>query len=366
MANVYPVIMAGGVGTRFWPRSREKSPKQLLEIVGKGTLIQNTVKRLSRFVDVKNIFVVTNKTQKSLASKQLDVVCVDEKKILIEPVGRNTAPCIGLAALHIRRIDPEGVMVVLPSDHMIEDIVEYERVIRLAVDIAIESKNLVTIGIEPTYPETGYGYIQMYNEDGNNNPFFGRGVYKVKTFAEKPSLPIAETFLKSGDFLWNSGQFVWGVDVILQKLNQFIPELCQELDKVEKALGTQHYHATLEQVYGLIRGVSIDYGVMEKVDNVYIIPGKFGWSDIGSWDEVYKMSGKDDNGNSITGKVIQTDTKNSLIYTENRVIATIGVENLIIVDTGDALLICAKGRSQEVKDISDYLKRKQMNEYLYR
>ncbi|MBI5471662.1 MAG: mannose-1-phosphate guanylyltransferase [Ignavibacteriae bacterium] len=364
MPNVYPVIMAGGVGTRFWPRSREKSPKQLLEIIGKGTLIQNTVKRLAQFVDVKNIFVVTNKTQKSLASKQLDAVHVDQEKIIIEPVGRNTAACIALAALHVRRLDPTGVMVILPSDHLIEDLQEYERVIKLAVEIADESRNLVTIGIRPEYPETGYGYIQMYNEDGANNPFFSRGVYRVKTFAEKPTLQIAEKFLASGDFLWNSGQFVWRVDVILEKLQQFLPELCEQLNKVDKAIGTQHYHTTLEQVYGLIRGISIDYGVMEKAEDVFIIPAKFGWSDIGSWDEVYKMSGKDDHGNTITGKVIQTDTKNSLIYTETRVIATIGVEDLLIVDAGDALLICKRGRSQDVKDIADYLKRKQMLDFL--
>jgi mannose-1-phosphate guanylyltransferase len=364
MANIFPVIMAGGVGTRFWPRSREKSPKQLLEIVGKGTLIQNTVKRLTRFVDVQNIFVVTNKTQKGLTGKQLDVLNVDQEKILIEPVGRNTAACIGLAALHIARLDPQGVMVVLPSDHLIEDLAEYERVITLAVETAKESGSLLTIGIQPTYPETGYGYIQMFNEAGKNNPYFSRGVYKVKTFAEKPTFQVAEKFLASGDFLWNSGQFVWRVDVILKKLETLLPDLYSELMKIESDIGTSHYHATLEKVYGLIRGISIDYGVMEKAEDVYIIPGNFGWSDIGSWDEVYKMSGKDEHGNSITGKVIQKDTKNSYLFSQDKVIATIGVEDLIVVDTGDALLICKRGRSQEVKDIADYLKRKQMNEYL--
>lgn len=364
MANVFPVIMAGGVGTRFWPRSREKSPKQLLEIVGKGTLIQSTVKRLDRFADIHDVFVVTNKTQKALASKQLDAVHVDQQKILVEPVGRNTAACIGLAALHIRKIDPRGVMVVLPSDHLIQDLVEYERVLRLAVEIAQESGSLITIGIQPTHPETGYGYIQMFNEEGKHNPFFSRGVYKVKTFAEKPSLQIAEKFLASGDFLWNSGQFVWRVDAILGKLEQLLPDLYSELLKIDKTIGTSQYHSTLEKVYGLIRGISIDYGVMEKADDVYIIPGNFGWSDIGSWDEVYKMSGKDEHGNSITGKVIHKDMTNSYVFAQDKVIATIGIDDLIVVDTGDALLICKRGRSQEVKDISDYLKRKQMNEYL--
>jgi mannose-1-phosphate guanylyltransferase len=364
MNDVYPVIMAGGTGTRFWPRSREKSPKQLLEIIGKGTLIQNTIKRLTGFLDVRNCFVVTSRAQKPLASKQLEAVHVDEEQILVEPMGRNTAPCIGLAALHIRRLNPQAVMVVLPADHLISDLAEYERVIRLAVEIARESGSLITIGIQPTYPETGYGYVQMYNEDGANNPFFSRGVFRVKTFAEKPSLQVAEKFLASGDFLWNSGQFVWRVDVILKTIERHLPELYNELMKVDAVIGTPQYSSTLEKAYGMIRGISIDYGVMEKADNVYTIPGNFGWSDIGSWDEVYRMSGKDELGNSITGLVIPKDTRNSYIFTQGKLVATIGVEDLIIVNTDDALLICKRGRSQDVKDIADYLRRKKMDDYL--
>ncbi|MBX2992169.1 MAG: mannose-1-phosphate guanylyltransferase [Bacteroidetes bacterium] len=364
MSNIYPVIMAGGIGTRFWPRSREKSPKQLLEIIGKGTLIQNTAKRFNNFVPKGNILVVTNRNQKTLAAKQLEEVLIKEDQIIAEPVGRNTAVCIGLAALHIRRRDPNGVMIVLPADHLIENTIEYERVIRLAVEIAQDSDNLITVGIKPQYPETGYGYIQMFNEEGEHNPFFSRGVFKVKTFAEKPTLHVAEKFLASGDFLWNSGQFVWRADLILKKLEEFLPDLYAELMKVDETIGTTQYNATLEKVYGIIRGISIDYGVMEKAKDVYVIPGNFGWSDIGSWDEVFKMSGKDEQGNSITGSVIQKDTQNCYIYSQNKVIATVGVEDLIVVDTGDALLICKRGMSQEVKDIADYLKRKQMNEYL--
>lgn len=364
MKNVFPIIMAGGVGTRFWPRSREKSPKQLLEILGKGTLIQNTVKRFTGFIPMENIIVVTNRTQKGLAGKQLEEAHVQEHQILTEPIGRNTAACIGLAALHVRRSDPNGIMVVLPSDHVIENKLEYERVIRLAVDIARESRSLITIGIKPTYPETGYGYIQMFNEEGDHNPFFPRGVCKVKTFAEKPSLQVAEKFLASGDFLWNSGQFVWRADVVLDALQEFLPELYAALMSIDAAIGTSQYNAALEKAYGIIRGVSIDYGVMEKAEHVYVIPAEFGWSDIGSWDEVYRMSGKDERGNSITGTVIQRDTLNSYIFSQSKLIATVGVEDLIVVDTGDALLICKRGRSQEVKDIADYLKRKQMNEFL--
>jgi mannose-1-phosphate guanylyltransferase len=362
MPKIIATIMAGGVGTRFWPRSREKSPKQLLEILGRGTMIQNTVKRLEGFVDIHNVLVVTNRTQKAMVMKQLENL--PEENILVEPVGRNTAPCIGLAALHAKQIDPSAVMVVLPADHVIQDAAEFKRVLQLAVETAQESGSLLTIGIKPTHPETGYGYIQMFTEHGDHNPYAARGVYKVKTFAEKPNIQTAESFIASGDFLWNSGMFIWRVDAILQELQRCLPDLYFELMKIEPTMGASSYQPMLEKAYGIIRGISIDYGVMEKAEKVYVIPGDFGWSDIGSWDEVYRLSGKDERGNCVTGKVIQKDTSNSYIYSPEKVVATIGVDDLIIVNTADALLICRRGKSQDVKEISDYLKRKQMNEYL--
>ncbi len=362
MPRAYAVIMAGGVGARFWPRSREKSPKQMLEIVGKGTMIQNTVKRLQHVVEPRDVFIVTNKVQKPLILKQMPQF--DEENIIIEPMGRNTAPCIGLAALYIKRLDPRAVMVVSPSDHLIQDIGEFKRVLQVAIETAGESESLLTIGIHPTHPETGYGYIQMFVEDGRHNPYYEKGVLRVKTFAEKPNLQTAERFLASGDFLWNSGMFVWRVDVILNHIQRLLPDLYVELMKIDKAIGTPQAQATLDLAYGVLRGISIDYGVMEKADAVYVIPGKFGWSDIGSWDEVYRLAGKDDNGNSINGKAIPKDTTNSYIYSPNKMVAAIGVSDLIIINTDDALLVCKRGRSQDVKEISDYLKRKQMNELL--
>jgi mannose-1-phosphate guanylyltransferase len=296
MKKICAVIMAGGVGTRFWPRSREKTPKHLLQIFGKGTMLQNTVKRLEALIDIHDVFIVTNRLQKSLIEKQLPAL--PSENLIIEPVGRNTAACIGLAALHVRSLHPEAVMIVLPADHLIGDEAEFCRVLQVAVDTAFESKSLLTIGIKPTHPETGYGYIQMFNEEGNHNPYFSRGVLKVKTFAEKPNLETAVQFLASGDFLWNSGMFVWRADTILHQIEKCLPELYTELAKIDKALGTPQYQSTLETVYGLIRGTSIDYGVMEKAEQVYVIPGSFGWNDIGSWDEVFRVSGKDDNGNS--------------------------------------------------------------------
>jgi mannose-1-phosphate guanylyltransferase len=236
--------------------------------------------------------------------------------------------------------------------------------LRVALETAEASKSLLTIGIHPTHPETGYGYIQIFNEAGEHNPYFTKGVLRVKTFAEKPNQQTAEQFLASGDFLWNSGMFIWRVDTILEQIRLSLPELHEGLMKIDKVIGTPHYQPTLEKAYGVIRGISIDYGVMEKADHVFVIPGEFGWSDLGSWDEVYRQSGKDSSGNTLTGKAILKDTKNSYIYSPDKVVATIGVDDLIVVNTEDALLICRRGRSQEVKEISDYLRRKQMNEYL--
>jgi mannose-1-phosphate guanylyltransferase len=362
MSKVCAVVMAGGVGTRFWPRSREKTPKQLLEILGKGSMLQNTVKRLEGIVTPSDTFVVTNRVQRGLVEKQLPAVPAEN--IIDEPVGRNTAPCIGLASLFVRRRDPSAVMVVIPADHVIHDVEEFHRVLQVAITTATESSSLLTIGIHPTRPETGYGYIQFHTEEAESPPRATEGVMKVKTFAEKPNLQTAERFLASGDFLWNSGMFVWKAEAILREITMCLPELSEELARIEEAIGTPSYQSTLEKVYGMIRGISIDYGVMERSEHVYVIRGDFGWSDLGSWDEVSLQSGKDSGGNTITGSVIQIDTENCYIYSPDRLVATVGVDNLIVVNTDDALLVCRKGRSQDVKEIADYLKRKQMNGYL--
>lgn len=362
MPNVYAVIMAGGVGTRFWPRSREKSPKQLLEIVGKGTMIQNTVNRISDLIEPKNIMVVTNKIQKPMIVKQLPNV--PEENIITEPIGRNTAPCIGLAGLFVRRIDPEAVMVVLPADHIMHDEEEFRRLLRLATWVAYESGKLITVGIQPTRPETGYGYIQVVDEDDGKNPYFQKGVLKVKTFAEKPNIETAKVFLESGDFLWNSGMFIWRVDAIMREIETHLPEMYEELLKIDEAIGAEDYDTVVETTYKIIRGISIDYGVMEKAKDVYVLRGNFGWSDVGSWDEVYRIAGKDENGNSVTGQAFLHNTKNTLVYSGTKIVATVGVDDLIIISTDDAVLVCKQGQSQDVKEAVDYLRRKQKVDYL--
>jgi mannose-1-phosphate guanylyltransferase len=361
MPQVFGVIMAGGVGSRFWPKSRERTPKQLLEIFGSGTMIQNTVARIQPLVSHVNTFVVTNALQYDAVVNQLPFI--PKENILTEPVGRNTAPCIGLAASWIERIDPDGIMVVLPADHVIRDEKEFVRILDLSVQIAEKSDGLLTIGIKPSRPETGYGYIQ-FSDDDANNPYRQQGVYRVKTFAEKPIQETAERFLASGDFLWNSGMFVWKVRTILKEIEVHLPDLSSELRSLKPAMGTNKYEGALEHSYGVLRGISIDYGVMEKAGNVFVVKGDFGWNDVGSWDEVVRMTDADESGNTARGKVILRDSKNNYVDAGSKIVATIGVDDVIVVVTDDAVLVCGKGKSQEVKEIVDYIRRKQMNEYL--
>jgi mannose-1-phosphate guanylyltransferase len=362
MPQTFAVIMAGGVGTRFWPRSRERSPKQFLEILEQGTMIENTIARLQPLVDSNNAYVVTNRLQAGVLQKL--VPSMKKENILAEPLGRNTAACIGLAALWIQRIDPNGVMVVSPADHIVQNTEEFLRILRLAVDVAEHKDALVTIGIKPTHPETGYGYIQRMEEELDRNDYRSQGVYRVKTFAEKPNLETAERFLQSGDFFWNSGIFIWKASVVLREIELHLPELHEQLQDIQKSIGSSVYEQTLEHAYRIIRSISIDYGVMEKAGNVYVVKGDFGWSDVGSWDEVVRLTPRDAEGNSLKGKTIVLDSRNNYIDAGSRLVATIGVEDLIIVSTGDAVIVCKKGRSQDVKEVVDFIRRKQMNEYL--
>jgi mannose-1-phosphate guanylyltransferase len=254
-------------------------------------------------------------------------------------------------------------MVILPADHIIRDTEEFLRVIQRAAQVASENDALVTIGIKPTHPETGYGYIQ-FEDSSEQNPYVSDGIYRVKTFAEKPNLETAEKFLNSGDFLWNSGMFIWKTRVILQEIEKHLPELHEQLEKLKPTIGTDTYQSTLDHVYGVIRSISIDYGVMEKASNVFVAKGDFGWSDVGSWDEVVRLTPTDVEGNSLRGTVIARDSHRNYIDAGNKVVATIGLDDMIVITTDDAVLICKKGRSQEVKEIVDYLRRKQINEQL--
>ncbi len=354
--KIYAVIMAGGVGSRFWPRSKEKSPKQLLKIFGNNSMIQDTVYRLKDIVDNENIFIITNKVQQPEIKNQLPQIPCEN--IIEEPFGRNTAACIGLASIIINAKDKDAVMVVLPADHIIKDVDEFHRTLKDAAEFAFESKGLVTIGITPTRPETGYGYIQI------DEKIIKKNIYKVYTFAEKPNYATAVRFLESGDFLWNSGMFIWRADAILDEIKIYMPDLHEGLKEISSNLNTEKYDKTLAVVYGQLRNISIDYGIMEKSQKVYLTKGDFSWSDVGSWEEVYQLSEKDSDGNAKVGNIYTEMTIDSYIYSPNKFTSVIGIDNVIVINTDNALLVCRRDQSQEVKKVIDHLKINKLKEYL--
>lgn len=356
---MFALIMAGGVGTRFWPKSRAKLPKQLLNIIGKNTLIQSAVARIQPLVPDEKLFVVATELQKNGILEQLPML--EAQNLLLEPKGKNTAPCIGLASLYLNRINPDEVMLVLPADHLIQEEENFRETIKHAEKLALKSNLLVTIGIKPTYPATGYGYIQ-YN--GRFVEFEDAPAYRVKTFAEKPDLMTAERFLESGDFLWNSGMFMWKVSGILKAIETHMPDLWDSLMEIDKAIGTPEEIAILQKVYCQIKANSIDYGVMEHAKNVAVLEGDFGWNDVGSWEEVYKINPKDKNQNVVHGTHVLKEVQGCLIDSPQKMIAAVGVENLIIVDTGDAMLICKRELAQDVKEVVEIMKRKNLVDLL--
>lgn len=354
--NLYAVIMAGGVGSRFWPRSKKKTPKQLLKILDNTTMIQATVERLEGLVDKKNIYVITNQVQRPEIINQLKDV--PEENIIEEPFGRNTAACIGYASVLIQHKDKDAVTMVLPADHIIKEKENFHSVMKNAADFANESNGLVTIGIKPTRPETGYGYIQIDEKAVRDN------IYKVYTFAEKPNYATAVRFLESGDFLWNSGMFIWKTETILDEMNNHMPDLYEGLDKISKSLGLENEKETVSNIYGQLKKISIDYGIMEKSSKVYLTKGEFPWSDVGSWEEVYQLSDKDNDGNAVKGNVYTELVNDSYIYSPDKFTAVIGVDNIIVINHEDSVLICRRDKAQEVKNVVDHLKYNNMHDYL--
>ncbi|MCB9209729.1 MAG: NTP transferase domain-containing protein [Ignavibacteriales bacterium] len=346
--ELFAVIMAGGVGSRFWPRSKQQKPKQLIRIFGQNTMIQDTVTRLEGLVKKENILVITNQVQKDRVIEQLEDV--PKENIIAEPFGKNTAACIGLASAIINKKSKNSVSIILPADHLIKDKSDFQDTIKKAVDFASNSDSLLTIGINPTRPETGYGYIQIIDKPVADN------IYKVQTFAEKPNLSTAVRFVESGDFLWNSGMFIWKTETILNEISVHLPDLYEGLLKIEESMDNGNFEDTLTNVYGQLASVSIDYGIMEKSSKVYLTKGHFSWSDVGSWEEVYQLSNKDGNGNSQFGDIYTENTLDSYIFSPRKFTAIVGLENIIVIDTKDALLICNRDNAQDVKHVVDYLK----------
>jgi len=367
--ELFAVIMAGGVGSRLWPLSRKNYPKQFLDFLGDGTMISKTINRLKGLVPLNNIFVVTNKVGANLTQKCVPEL--DEKNIIIEPAGKNTAPCIALATAYIKKRNPNSTTIVLPADHLIMDIDRFQDTLKASVEIANRSFALVTLGIKPTRPETGYGYIQAddVKTDLSNaiEDMFDVKAYKVKTFAEKPDLETANIFLKSGDFLWNSGVFIWHNNSITREFEVNMPELYKDLVAIQDAIGTSEEYETIEKIYTWTHPISIDYGIMEKADPVFVIESTFDWSDLGSWDEVAKLREQEHSEelNEEDGLLQKVDSEHTIVMKpKNKAVAIIGADDLIVVDTDDALLICKREHSQKVKSVVDTLKRKQQEEHI--
>jgi mannose-1-phosphate guanylyltransferase len=350
--------MAGGVGARFWPLSRKQKPKQLLDLLGEGTLIEQTIARVEPMIPLENRWIVTNREQ-GLMIREM-VPSIPESRFIFEPMGRNTAPAIGLSAVRLLREDPDAVMIVLPADHRIQDVDSFRSCLKKAAELVRNSDYLATIGIHPQRPETGYGYIQMDRAATLQGP----DIFKVKTFAEKPNLATAKLFLESGEFVWNSGIFVWRADVILQQISEHMPQWYSGLQEISNAIGTPKEQEITRQVFGALKGISIDYGVMEHAPRVAVIRGTFGWSDVGSWDEVWRLMPHDENGNSLQGNSVEVNSNRNLVFAQDKMIALVGVHDLVIVDAGDAILICPREDSQLVRAIVEKLEKTGHERYL--
>lgn len=351
------LIMAGGRGERFWPRSRKSLPKQFLSLTGDGkTMIQLTVERISALVDIEDVYIATNKDYKALVKEQLPEL--PEKNILCEPVGRNTAPCIGLGAVHISKKYEDAIMFVLPSDHLIKYTGMYVDTLKEACEVAGSGDNLVTLGITPDYPETGYGYIKIKAEQCIGH------AYKVEKFVEKPDLETAKEYLATEEYLWNSGMFIWKVSTILDKIKEYMPDTYAGLQTIKEAIDAENQDYVLDKEFEKFQSISVDYGILEKAENIYTIPGTFGWDDVGSWLAVERIRKTNEFGNVVSGNVITINSRECVIEGTEKLIAAVGLENLIVVDTEDATLICDKEHAGEIKKVLETLKNCNREEYI--
>lgn len=359
MTNHYVAIMAGGIGSRFWPKSRVNYPKQFLDILDVGrTLLQLTYDRFRKVCPQENIFIVTNERYTSIVMEQLPNI--SREQILEEPLRRNTAPCISYVTNKIAARDPEASLVVTPADHFVMNTDEFAHVVEKGLAFVDNNDALLTLGIQPTKPDTGYGYIQ-YIEERNTEDIF-----QVKTFTEKPTLEIAKTFLQSGDFLWNSGIFLWNIPSIQKAFQEHLPDIHEAFSQGQNVYFTEDEKDFIAQAYSVCTNISIDFGIMEKAENVYVIPSQFGWSDLGTWSSLYNVHDKDNLGNAVSGKdVMIYDAKDCMVMgRDGKLIVLQGLENYCVIDTKDTLLICEKSKEQEIKDIANDVKRMKGEAYL--
>ena len=357
--NHYVAIMAGGIGSRFWPMSRTELPKQFLDILNTGkTLIQSTFDRFSKFIPIENIYVVTSENYRAIVTEQLPFLRAEN--ILCEPSRKNTAPCIAYISYKLAQINSEANLICAPADHIITDEDSFEAICLDALKFTANIKALLTLGVKPTNPNTGYGYIQYEQLAVSNN------VYKVKTFTEKPDRDLAKTFVASGDFLWNAGIFVWQIKNIIKAFELLLPEIHEMFDAEKEYFNTEKEKESIERIYPQCVNISIDYGIMEKADNVYVIPSSFGWSDLGTWASAYETLEKDYLDNAVAGNnVIIIDATKNMVHADNKKLILLqGLEDFIIVDTKDVLLICKKDKEQEIKEYVAEVKRNKGEKYI--
>jgi len=364
--QVHAVILAGGSGSRLWPLSRQHLPKQFLALDGNLSLLQTTINRLSPVIDARNVLIVT---QESHAKGEAYHALLPYQS-LFEPVGRNTAPAIALAAAYLTANGADPIMVVLPADHIIKDEVRFREHLNIAIKAA-ENGKLITFGIQPTRPDTGFGYIKTrrsspLDKGGLEGIGDGNAIYEVERFTEKPDDATAERFLKQGDYYWNSGMFVWRASVILAEIRQHLPAVHQVIQTIiAESRAGMSFQQAVEKHFFTMPSISIDYGVLEKSDRVSLIPCDIGWNDVGSWQAVHEISAQDENGNTLQGNVIALGCHNSLIRAEKRLVAAIGVEDLCVIETADAVLISKSDQTQRVREVVDALHEKGATEHIY-
>ena len=357
----YCVIMSGGIGSRFWPASRESKPKQFLDFFGMGkTLLRMTFERFNSFIPTSNIYVVTSEKYKDMTLAELPEL--PEDNILLEPMRRNTAPCIAYASYRIQALNPNANIVIAPSDHLIIDESRFVETIKTGLEFTKSQEALLTLGIHPTRPETGYGYIQV-----NENEEEGFvGVHKVKVFTEKPNLDLAKSFIESGEFLWNSGIFLWSVNTIIKAFRANLHEVSSIFDRGIDVFGTNDEQEFIDNIYSYSPSISIDFGVLEKADNVYVLGADFGWSDVGTWGSLYDLSEKDEECNVVVNNnALLYDSKNNVISLDKeKLVVAQGLDGYIVVESQGVLLICKKEQEQRIRDFVEEVKIKYDNKYI--
>ena len=358
MKNSYCVIMSGGIGSRFWPASRSTYPKQFLDFFGTGrSLLQQTFDRFSQIIPVENIYIVTNRKYKELTLEQLPEL--KENQILLEPQRRNTAPCIAFAANRIRAVNPKANMVVAPSDHLILNEKDFLERVREGLDFVGKHKTLLTLGMKPNRPETGYGYIQIDAEKLDN-------ISKIKTFTEKPNKELAKVFLESGEFMWNSGIFMWNVQTILTAFDELLPDIASRFNSGQQYFNTPQEEAFIDHIFPACPNISIDYGILEKASNIYVLTADFGWSDLGTWGSLHDLSEKDENQNAVLKcDAMLYDSHDNLISLPKGKLAVLHkMDGYIVAESGNVLMICKKENEQEIRQFVIDAQLKKGDEYI--